>query len=892
MIAHLQYHAESSPLAAAFVPGNRVSDWMDELDTWDVVTERIECFLIPLSMESTEPAGLFVCLHGQTPTLRKAEGFARVAPGVYIPQYARLVPAMNSDELAAIATWHCQVFHPLYGFTGFEEQDRILLSDLLKWPAIDESDWSFAHPGIEAPPALHSIQVLEPDAETVMKSIQESIGSKKLDDIPLPGKTSLLGKIVEWIGRQFFYFLFGLTHLLMRLLPETPPSSYSPRGSTGWLERLGNWASKNLEALQRRRNQEMERLVKMLEQGQRDALEYAIPLNAQFAHRGTSKPGWRLTRNRINGPLQGGGMAADAWDIGDYYSILYRKYIDAANAAIEKKDYKRAAYIHAHLLGDHLAAARLLAQGGFYREAATIYREHLKNLPEAAECLMKGGLYHEAIQIYHVLGLHEKTALCYELAGNQQKAHYYYERVIQNKIAQREYLDAGNLYKTKIENHTRAREVWLRGWSDGSFDACLDAAFQSVQQEEPDQIHHYVQEVFDHHTHPHQRNRFVSVLQKAYAATKGEEPRIKMQAMAYEIIHQEVASGNKHVLYQLSGFLPGDQFVKVDSTRFINQSGFRPRVQKGTSIRINLEPDIDWHDVIFVNKQLLAIGTKDGFAQLARVNRYGHKEHYAWSEQHTSADRWHFIPCPFSSGTVLIKTPRGALLSSRSLIRNKHFESALKIDAPGSLSASQRQFTINENDQLVSISQAPPMLEIADLEGNIERTIPLKDLTGPKNAEAGFGRFQIAARQGYYYTCSDTSFIQLTPEGESHSVALEADPTAISFSLPAPERSYAIVCTAEVCILFAIGKEEPPKLILRFISPMTVVDLSFIGPKQFVLISESEATLFEIDGEKVKVRQQYNGSRAYLKAAPSDERGYFFLMEKSGTIHHLPLEDQ
>ena len=221
---------------------------------------------------------------------------------------------------------------------------------------------------------------------------------------------ALLISFFNWAGRSSFNFnglIVPLVIVAVRVLarlkadgagstrrPPKPRPARPGSGRPGLFQRLESWLGGRIDNLEQKRQNEIERLLKLFGENLEEALKYAIPLGGPYQDRGAAPPSARLGARATDFNLRGlgGGGRADVWNLDAYRDNLGLQYRQAATREIEAGRFKKAAYIYAHLLADFHSAALTLEQGGFYREAAALYQDHLNNRLAAAKCLENGGL--------------------------------------------------------------------------------------------------------------------------------------------------------------------------------------------------------------------------------------------------------------------------------------------------------------------------------------------------------------------------------------------------------------------------------------------------------------------------------------------------------------------
>ena len=160
-------------------------------------------------------------------------------------------------------------------------------------------------------------------------------------------------------------------------------------------------------------------LLRLFQSGELDkALRRAIPKGEDFGHRGRAKSGaalpWHDLRYSLGNLLGGrGGGPADVWTgHDDVMQQLLREYRKAAEAAANRGDFRRAAYIYGKLLAERRPAADVLARGGLHHDAAILFRDKLADPLKAAEQFELAGEFDEALRIYDRRQEHESPAIC------------------------------------------------------------------------------------------------------------------------------------------------------------------------------------------------------------------------------------------------------------------------------------------------------------------------------------------------------------------------------------------------------------------------------------------------------------------------------------------------
>jgi tetratricopeptide (TPR) repeat protein len=600
----LQYREQQQyTIAGAFIPGHSAAAWLAEINSWGIPMSSLKALLIPENKQSISAAGLFVILTPDqlTQTSHIRHPYQLMGGKLFIPATAVLTPAVTPYELSALLIWDWQVFHPVLGFIGFEEKDVIDISELLSFTAPLASDWEYARMGIAARRKLQRISVLTPETD-IFSDISRLIGHQPLSALPdtgssLPQTNSILQKIwylfLGFLGSKTGQFTFGSTN-----------------------------------DIEKKRNQELEKLLRMFEEDEDTALQYALPLDSPYEHRGTTHQSTSLQRNDTNFRLTGlgGGAPGDVWDAGNYRYELRKKYELAAKAAIAAGDFKKAAYVYAHLLGDYAGATNVLEQGGYYRDAAVMYKTHLNNPGAAARCLENGGLLLEAIEIYASLQQFEKAADLHMMLDQREEAITLYNKAAQTALRNNDILGAASIMQRKLEDVAQAKQALLQGWNQHIQTTTCLQQYLELSGDNLEQEFHFI---YKNHLTTALENNFLQVLSTVEKRFQQEAVTAIATDMAYEIISKQSLNGNTENLSLLNSFVPEDRLLQGDCNRFINNLPKEVPVSNALS-SLRFAADVTWVKGTLLNEELLLIGYKPNGVYLLRYNLFNNWEYTLW----------------------------------------------------------------------------------------------------------------------------------------------------------------------------------------------------------------------------------------------------------------------
>lgn len=411
---------------AWFAPGASSADWLRAAVA--IGGDPLTAVVLPLpaSRADRSPVGAVLVWPAEFAVAMDALAVAwHVRAGcVVVPGDATLWPPIDDDELRALVPFAWLVWHPTIGPIGFAEADVLRLVDLAQ-PTVVATRWDRARPGIAPVTRLRSVTLVQRiTLADLFGGEAESIAVRRPDELPpLPGERRLRRPRFGWLRAL-------IDRLVLALTRHVPRTASEPT----WINRLEEWAmgtGRQVQSIdQQRRDQEIERLLRMLQDDPARGLAHALPLGGP-AGRGVAPPTNRLGDRRLDFDAKalGGGRPVDQWEVNAPMQVRLRQlYHDLAASELAAGRARRAAYVFAHLLGDLRRAADALARGGFHREAALLYREKLNDPQAAVRCLVAGGLLGEAAQIEEERGELENAGDLRLILGQQDLATDLYER--------------------------------------------------------------------------------------------------------------------------------------------------------------------------------------------------------------------------------------------------------------------------------------------------------------------------------------------------------------------------------------------------------------------------------------------------------------------------------
>ncbi len=413
------------------------------------------------------------------PDERPIAGFMRlrcIADHFYIPVDSELSPAILPDEFPGITGKQGLLLLPTECL-AYDPASPVPLADWFRLPILNKSSWN-AFPRLPyLPDSLRLIERPMPPgavAEILRDGEPEGhhpLGSKNgIAEEARPPSAGTFKKVAAgaalgaasalmWIGKQFGWS--GLAKAASKIAGKAVAAV--PRMS----ERIiGEQEAALRELLRQLQSGDVEKAMK------RAPIAVADPNSSGTIDSG-SKLSERDPRYSFADLLRGGsGGAASAWiGGGDVWYLLQAEYRKQAEVAVQRGDYKRAAYIYGVLLRDLRSAVNVLNTGGRYRDAAFLLRDRLNDPLAAADCFDKAGDYDEAVRLYEKQGEDLKAAELLRRIGEVHRAEGFY-LAAGAKLAQRgDYAPAGDLMRDKLGRVDLANAFYREGWKNKSLSA-------------------------------------------------------------------------------------------------------------------------------------------------------------------------------------------------------------------------------------------------------------------------------------------------------------------------------------------------------------------------------------------------------------------------------------
>ncbi len=519
-----------------------------------------------------------------------------VADRIFLPEEAELFPAMNRAELTAllpVEQGHLLVWHPSAGLIEYESDQILSAADLLTGPVIADHQWDAGQYGDVINDQIRSLNALATQQELLdfIQRGQDDIGQNvnEIDNVPpVPDevKLSVFTSMMDAVRRLAGQTVFQITDRL----PESPTGSKFLGRLHQWARDLVNGSSAETDRdrsgaggtsrkhrLTVQRENEMKRLLDLLEKNPDDGLRYAIPLFGD-ASRGVSQPTGRLAERDPDFDFSRLGRSGkgDTWNLPEQYRIkLTLRYRELAQREARLGNHRRAAYIYATLLNEMHAAAAVLEAGKFYRDAAAIYQLKLHEPLKAAECLRSGGLWEEAVAIFRHYERWMDAAQLYSLLKQTEAAREMYNKELQVRVLQDRFCEAAAIAREHLKDIEQAVQLLRQGWkSNCEAKNCLRELLQLLGDSGQHQMAESVLEELTSSEFSLMQQRVDAVKVCSESASGYPSKRVQEIArrqvwlLAAVILSSSSESGSSGALEAVRRLADNDELLRRDTTRF------------------------------------------------------------------------------------------------------------------------------------------------------------------------------------------------------------------------------------------------------------------------------------------------------------------------------------
>ncbi len=899
----------SHPIQAAFIRSDSPAIWLQYLGEWGMRPSGLESYIVPQSIQSRKPIGLFVIFNEEVSFDYAAivHPYRMEGKGLYIPIEARVFPPLLPDEWAKVLLHDRQFFHPTIGLVGFSLQDKVNLGHLLVLPEPRQQSWDIAQAGKPKRPSLIAISVDRLPIQDFIDELKKDIDPLPLDEIPRDPskKTSSLQEEIDQLKRFMLKQFLKATQKDKdrKGKPQANESSKSdgmghyPNSGTGggllsglW-GKAEQWLGDRLADLEKRREREIERLLKLFDEDPDQALRYSIPLGGPYQSRGAAPPTDRLGRRDTDFNLGGlgGGRKADFWHLDKYYASLRERYQKAAKEQLEQGDYRKAAYIYAQLLGDFHSAASALEQGKYYREAAILYKDHLKQLPQAAKCLEKGGLLLEAISLYKELGKNEKVGDLYTQLDQDEQASIAYERAVSQYLVLDNYLEASRIYEEKLDVPTALETLLLKGWkSSKQAEDCLGKYFAMQRERSEVDLSEVIQSVYQTSVPASKKTPFLHVLIRLKRKTP--EVQACSREIAYEIISENAVKGKLEDLSYLKHFVEEDALLSKDTSKYLFQHKKQPGRYGGHATEFELDVRVAWEKSIDYRNQLLVFGRREKRLVIARVNWRGKISYYSSDVPLFDDTTFHFLEPIRLDEKLIIFTRQNRSIKPIVLPKNSYFFHSIEINFLDWLPATAVGLSWAKSNRIAVLTHDNGLqLKEYDLSGAIQSTIDCHQDDQALVLRAQGELQPMYFRDRRFYAKLGGYLLRISQQGALEIHLANAPIASFQFSPPATAKRLVYVANQRVTYMRPTIKAiDEDKMVLRN-SVKNVKHLAFLVGRKVVISDTDRGEVYDLKYHQVLKR--YKTNKPIIGISSWGSRRTFAVIEAGGfiKIYDIPL---
>lgn len=393
-----------------------------------------------------------------------------------LPADADLVPALLDDEAGGLVRDRGLVFLPGGQVHSFRPDQPISPSTLISTKLVRNQSWQpFPQPRRFAE-QIESIllDLPQPPPEEILEAGSSDIGTES----PRPDKSGVLDTIAGTVESGVGHGLMGLGKLLGL-------KSLALIGA-GMVASAVEKVPRLSEAVLGRQEAALRDLLRLFREGKLDqALRRALPMGGDGGRGGVAATDARLPIHSLAyslGSLLGSGGRASVWFGGyDVQRELEAEYRKTADAAGERGDFRRAAFIYGKLLHNFRRAAEILFQGGLYADAALLFLKKLDDRAAAARAFELAGEPDRAVQLYRHLGDHASAGDVLRRAGEEEKAFAEYTIAADLLAGNHDFLAAAELMLIRAIRPDVAQAYLVSGWAKRPLGNSVACAFRLAQ---------------------------------------------------------------------------------------------------------------------------------------------------------------------------------------------------------------------------------------------------------------------------------------------------------------------------------------------------------------------------------------------------------------------------
>ncbi len=562
------YHLNKYPLRAILIKGVSIENWVQSIEGLGLRLEMVEVYPLPgLVANSNWGCLVFFKNVKEIKDIGKYEFCQLIDDKLFIPEQSQILPLLEKKELDRLFGSQRHLFHPEIGIVELSKPIDWL--EVLDVPTERAVEVSRPMDSIYKPSKVKSFQVFAKPPEEVLKDLEENVfpDKAKMEDKPLG--------MMEKMRLKFYNKMFegGSGSVGTGALGNLPAGALAAlgkmlghSGSTGsadFMNRLKN----DFENLEKRNQNEIEKLLDMLKNDPKEALKYAIPLDDTGAIRGGLDGQFNMSRRWGDFSLfgrqptgRGGGV-----DFGEHYYKLRQQYIDTAKELTRVGEYEKAAFVYMRLLKDYSQAAKTLEEGKLYQKAASIYLKFVEDKEAAARCYELGNYTLEAIEVYKELKEDEKVGDLFLKINDVKSAHIYFEKVVEISKEANQYVRASIIYREKMLKPNRAQETLLEGWRNSEIYECLDRYFGHIYEDQERLL--AIRQIYRDDINDRTVPKFIRSLKKEYA--NETEIKLPIRDIAYELISKRIKT-NRSAASDLTAFNQADKELVKDTIWFRN----------------------------------------------------------------------------------------------------------------------------------------------------------------------------------------------------------------------------------------------------------------------------------------------------------------------------------
>lgn len=558
------------PLLAILIKGEKIDVWLRELQHLHINIQQVRIYALP-AIQLNSVYGCLVVLQDKIEVdIRNNIWCQQIGESFFIPQYCDVYPKLLAGEIGKLFSQP----HLLHTSLGLVELDTLV--DFGMYINIGTAKETKqirpkAIPFVPSKISTFRVSIVQRDElDELLDDLEKSANIDQLKDKPLSTAEKLRLSIYKKLSNNV-----EPQDIEARSMPKGLQIVRNITSIFKGKDATNHWMNDKLEdydELNRRSQDQLEKLLKMLKDDPERALDYAIPLDENGTSRGGELGSLALTKllknlSSLSAVMQNRSHSSG----GGYVSLedqalnaLREQYRQSAEQLVKEKKYLKASYVYIKLLKDNWSAIRMFEKAELYKEAGDVCHKLAGDDVRAGEYYEKAGAYKEAIKMYEPRKQYEKVGDLYMKLYDREHALIFYQKEADRYVDDHMYIKAAEIFQQKMNKIDQAQMILLKGWTE-NIDPynCLGKYLSNIE----DESHkcEEIKSIYEDNIEKIHPRYFLHILKNEYV--KGGKLGVVTKEIAYQIISNTLPK-DRQIAKELIAFNNGDQQLVKDTIRY------------------------------------------------------------------------------------------------------------------------------------------------------------------------------------------------------------------------------------------------------------------------------------------------------------------------------------